>query len=198
MSQVILPYYHPTTICFVDDNESFLDSLELGLPENFHYITFSSAIDALDYINENSQIESLADRCVGPNNEGESHMSVNLQVLEQEIARKERFTDLSVLLLDYAMPGLNGLEFCQQVKNKDLQIALLTGAANETTAVSAFNEGLINRYIRKGDLNTWDNIGEVIEQMKYQYFLKNSASIFSDRQNNPIAFRNIPALADFF
>ena len=28
----LAPYFHPTTICFVDDNESFLHSLDLELP----------------------------------------------------------------------------------------------------------------------------------------------------------------------
>ena len=197
-SNAILPYYHPTTVCFVDDNELFLKSLELALPEDCAHMTFPSGSSALEVINHTSNVTSLADRCIEPAHLGQADVRLNLHVLEQEIARKDRFRDISVVLVDYAMPGMTGLEFCQQVKNKDLQIVLLTGAANESTAVDAFNDGLIDRYIQKGDLDTWDKIGTIIEQLKQQYFLKNAASLFASRNESPIKFRNIPEFGDYF
>ena len=45
----LAPYYHPTTICFVDDNEQFLASLELELPGDWACRTFSDPEKAFDF-----------------------------------------------------------------------------------------------------------------------------------------------------
>ncbi len=39
---VIPPYYHPTTVCFIDDNEAFLHSLAIDLPEDSCFVSYLS------------------------------------------------------------------------------------------------------------------------------------------------------------
>ena len=58
------PYFHPTTVCLVDDNESFLRSLSLEIPENLAFRGFTDPQVALDLVNRKLSLPPLVDRCV--------------------------------------------------------------------------------------------------------------------------------------
>ena len=51
----LAPYFHPTTVCFVDDNESFLRSLDLQLPVGWAYKSFTDPLIALDFLQQPQQ-----------------------------------------------------------------------------------------------------------------------------------------------
>ena len=123
---------------------------------------------------------------------------LNLTALEQEIKHVERFRRVSVLMVDYAMPTLNGLEFCEGVKNKDIKKALLTGVADEKTAVAAFNRGIIDRYIPKGSLRSVRDMIPHVEALKRAYFDQYSARLNENLALNPPAFMLEPNIAKAF
>ena len=131
MAAALPPYYHPTTVCFVDDNYSFLRSIGMDLPDDWPYISFLQPEDALAVINQPEPTPPLAERCFSMDNSDPSAplIHMDLPALEQEIKLVDRFRRVSVLLVDYAMPTMNGLEFCEQVANQDIKKALLTGVA---------------------------------------------------------------------
>ena len=54
----------------------------------------------------------------------------------------------AVVVSDYMMPGMNGIEFLSQVKltNPDTIRMMLTGSADMTTAIKAVNEGSIYKF----------------------------------------------------
>ena len=54
----------------------------------------------------------------------------------------------AVVVSDYMMPGMNGIEFLRQVKetNPDTIRMMLTGSADMTTAIKAVNEGSIYKF----------------------------------------------------
>jgi len=54
-------------------------------------------------------------------------------------------------LIDYDMPGINGLTVCEKIKDSRIKKILLTGVADEQVAINAFNRGLIDYFIRKHD-----------------------------------------------
>ena len=163
----IAPYFHPTTIVAVDDNQRFLESIAVGLPDDIRFFAFLSAEEALEQINQPHPSMSLADRCFTKHG-----MTVNLDlnVIEQEIKHIDRFERVSVVLVDYAMPTMNGLEFCARVNDPDVKRILLTGVADEKTAVHAFNEGLIDLYLPKKDLNSYEGVIPYIESLQEAYF----------------------------
>lgn len=59
------------------------------------------------------------------------------------------YTRCSLVVLDYSMPGLNGLDVLRQVTSLPANRILLTGQADDTLAVQAFNEGLIKQFVPK-------------------------------------------------
>ena len=108
MSKFILtPFYHPTTVCFVDDNESFLNSLDLELPDNWAYESFIDPADAIAYLNRPPQEPTLIERCFTKeqHNADSAVLHLNLGVIEEEITHVDRFERVSVAVIDYAMPA---------------------------------------------------------------------------------------------
>jgi CheY-like chemotaxis protein len=200
MVNTLPPYYHPTTICFVDDNYSFLRSLSLDLPNSWSFISFLSPEEALAAVNAPDTLSPLVDRCFSMDRSSPNTPVIhfNLSALEQEIKLVERFRRISVLLVDYAMPNMDGLEFCAKVKNKHIQKALLTGVADEKTAVAAFNEGIIDRYIPKASLTSLNYVIPHVESLKQAYFTQYTARLSANLALNPPAFLTEPKIQPYF
>jgi|GEM_PF-818643 len=194
------PYYHPTTVCFIDDNYSFLRSIGIGMPVDSPFLSFLSPEEAIDVVNIPNPLPPLADRCLRMDRSQPANpmIHIDLHALEQEIKEIERFRRISVLLIDYAMPTMTGLQFCELVADSDIKCALLTGVADEKTAVAAFNEGLIDRYIPKAGLSSTDGILPHIESLKRDYFDQYSRRLTSNLDLDPPKFMTDPAVRKTF
>lgn len=70
---------------------------------------------------------------------------------EQGLTAIESGDSYAVLVVDMNMPGINGVEFLKRVRVKapDIVRIMLTGNADQTTAVQAVNEGHIFRFLNK-------------------------------------------------
>lgn len=163
----IPPYFHPTTVCFIDDNYGFTQSLLLTIPDDLYLKSYLSPEEALDEINAGHPRPPLADLCFSKQG---SLIQLDLNILEEEIKHIDRFKRISVLLIDYAMPTMNGLDFCAQLNDRDMRRVLLTGVADEKTAVQAFNDGLIDHYLPKAKLSTPGGVVPYIRAQQKLYF----------------------------
>lgn len=74
----------------------------------------------------------------------------------------------SCVLLDYSLPGRNGVEVLKRIRSKYpyLPVVMLTGQGNETVAVTAMREGAQN-YIAKGSITTETLEHAILVAMKY-------------------------------
>ena len=108
---------------------------------------------------------------------GVDTLQLDLAILEHEIKHLDRFNRLSVLLIDYAMPTMNGLDFCANLADRDVRRVLLTGVADEKTAVQAFNDGLIDHYLPKAKLASIGGIVPLIYQQQQWFFQRYHARL---------------------
>ena len=194
----LAPYYHPTTICFVDDNEQFLASLELELPGDWACRTFSDPEEALAFLNQPIPLQPLMDRCFSLKRDTkQAVIHLDLSLIEQEISHVDRFRRNAVLVVDYAMPSLNGLQFCEALEDTHIRRAMLTGVADEKLAVQAFNAGLIHRFFPKQKedpiLRTHDFVEELVDEYFNQYTVRLKSTLAID----PPAFLTDPLVADW-
>ena len=67
-----------------------------------------------------------------------------------------RTNPVDVVISDYEMPGMDGLELLQRVRLHDPRVlrVLLTGRADLQVAMRALNEGAVNRML----LKPWDHV----------------------------------------
>ena len=198
----ILPYYYPTTTVLVDDSQRFLQSFTLFLPDDTAFRCFTSASDALAHINLQASKLHLEQRCFSWfRNSEPSHgdtFSLDLSLIEQEINDPLRFSTVSVVVVDYDMPEMNGLELCQQLADPHTRKILLTGVADERIAVQAFNDGLIDRFLMKNDPDIAAKINRAIGDCQRQYFQQISAMLQNTLALKSPEFLYNQAFAEYF
>ncbi len=190
MAFTLAPYFHPTTVIFVDDNESFLKSLDLELPAHWAYRSFADPEIALDFLNQPPPLAPLVDRCFVHSRDklGGRSMTLDIAMIEQEINHLARFARNSVVLVDYSMPLMNGLEFCSELTDPYLQKAMLTGVADEKVAVQAFNAKLINRFIPKNTSHSVSDILAFSEELQHDYFSQHTVRLINTLALDPPLF----------
>jgi len=179
-----LPVYaHPTLTVLVDDSDSFLRSLSFQLTPTLANKTFHDTTEALHWLHNsapdstgggvplhvNFDMQNLpADQC---------NVALDLERIYRIAERRQRFTTPSVVVVDYSMPQMNGLEFCAALAHLPCKKILFTGAADEKIAVAAFNRGLIDRYIKKSDDHALDLLEMEVAALQDTYFDQGSDTL---------------------
>ncbi len=172
----IPPFLFPTTVAFVDDSASFLKNLSLRLDPQLAFRLFDSPFAALVALNAGTATPPAVDaffspyRHRGETSEARHVIDLNLDLIHREVHNEQRFEQVSVVVVDYDMPEIDGLEFCRQIRNPATRKILLTGKADEQVAVRAFNEGIIDRFIRKQDSEVMPVLRRAIGELQRAYF----------------------------
>ncbi|MBM4203446.1 MAG: response regulator [Gammaproteobacteria bacterium] len=190
MSFTLAPYFHPTMVIFVDDDESFLKSLDLELPTHWAYRLFAEPERALEFLNHPPPLAPLVDRSFVHSRDRTSNrsMTLDITIIEQEINHLVRFARNSVVMVDYSMPLMNGPEFCSELTDPYIQKAMLTGVADEKIAVQAFNAKLINRFIPKNTSHSISDILAFSEELQHDYFTQHTATLINTLALDPPLF----------
>lgn len=163
--------YLPTQVVMVDDNMSFLENIRLTIPDYKNVILFSDPLSAIDSL---LKYESIF-------NASELMKNLDCDEIDEENALSidyKKFSglvnvtqEISVLVVDYSMPEMNGIDFFNQIKSLKVKKIMLTGEADNQIAVSAFNEGLIDKFIVKGGSKVNETLCHYISELKRQYFI---------------------------
>lgn len=202
-SQQLFPYYFPTTVVFVDDNAGFLEGLSLQLPEDLAYQTFQNPETALDHINQPGP-PPLYQRCFSHyrtaevDSSSEQLIHLDLSLIEREISNADRFREIAVVVVDYDMPGMDGLTFCSRIENPHVRKVLFTGVADEKIAIEAFNAGMIDRFIIKSDPEATSRVVESVTHLQHAYFRGISEMLRRSLLLNAPAYLSDPAFEGFF
>ncbi|MDO8953286.1 MAG: response regulator [Gammaproteobacteria bacterium] len=199
-----IPYcFHPSTIIFVDDDVHFLKSLTLQLSTHSACLPYQNPFEALEYI-RNYKAAPFTDRCIVHNNSlsaDESELTIDLKQIYKQVFNTDRFGEVTVALVDYSMPGMNGVEFCRQIKNHSIKKIMLTGEADHNIAVQAFNEGIIDKFIMKGSPDMIKEVNKAIREVQLQYYLNLSKLLTVALVNNqatPPTFLDDPEFGGLF
>lgn len=166
---------HPITVLFLDDNQGFLDSLELELGTQGRLITLTDPQKAKEILRENKEdllkevAKSLSD--VETDAIHERHVDFDVSSIKNILYDKNRFNYIAVLVVDYQMPTMTGIDFCRSIQDEaDIYKIMLTAEAGKDTAIEAFNEGVIDRFLLKQDENLYDQIIDAVDVLKVKYF----------------------------
>ncbi|MDR3098330.1 MAG: response regulator [Paraburkholderia sp.] len=155
MSSIVRqPVFYPVSVVFLDDSADFLHALRGFFPNAHTHHFFTSQHEARAFVAAHgargashsplsgalwSEFEKRGGNALG----------------QDAMADANRFAQLAAIVVDYDMPGQDGLEFLASVKeamqDANCTRILLTGTADESHAVDAFNAGLIHFYLKKSD-----------------------------------------------
>lgn len=172
----VRPFYFPTTVTFVDDSAPFLSNISLQVKSELAFQLYHSPFAALAALNHDAS-KPPADSALFSlyrHREDASYadhiIHVSLDKVHREVHNTDRFQQVSVVVVDYDMPEMNGIEFCRQLNNPSIKRILLTGKADEQIAVRAFNSKTIDRFIRKQGNNAIALLNETIAELQKEYF----------------------------
>lgn len=173
----MIPYSHPTSVMIVDDDSVLLKDISEFLADSSKCHSFLSPIEALRSL-------ILAEK-----KEPSDGVTNIAHVLDKDDYSRQVFhfettppldagtneNQVSVIIVDYDMPEMNGVEFCNKIKNGQAKKILLTAVADSDVAISAFNAGVIDCFLYKFDPDLPNKLLEAISSLKDQYFKDNAA-----------------------
>lgn len=157
------PCFRPTTVGVIDDETHFLDSINTLIESDIAFTTYSNSMNALNTFNQSNNDTRFA------------HQNVT-----DITSNKERFSNLSVLVVDYAMPELDGLTLCESINNPNIKKILLTGVANKESCDRALDNKVIDFFLRKDDEYCESKLNTKIREYQYEYFNKDFNDLSKD------------------
>lgn len=183
-------FYHPIKVIFLDDSRAFLDALDLEFCTQFNMRTMTNPDTAKYTIDNHSQ--NITKSVFNLVNDIDSDTTTN-RVIGFEVSNilniiydQIRFDHVAILVVDYEMPDINGIEFCQTLKDRKIFRIMLTAEADKDTVIKAFNNGLIDKFILKTSENLYSEITWAIQELTHCYFKEISSSIINGH-NGPLS-----------
>ena len=168
-------YHHPSLTVLIDDSSSFLKSLSFQLDPSLASKAFDDTHTAIDWLRLHGDGGSQGERLHAsydtyPSSRQECSVAIDIDDIHRISFQPSRFMTPSVLVVDYAMPQMNGVQLCEALRHLPCKKILFTGVADEKVAVDAFNRGLIDRYIKKSDDDALDRLEADIVALQREYF----------------------------
>lgn len=164
----VLHYFTPTEVIFIDDEQTIINMVQINLSFlNIALKYFDQPAKAVDYIEKHNPVLAPKD----------------LNKISLRLYSSDRFRQISTIIVDYDMPGMNGLEMCRQITSPHIQKIMLTGAATTDIAVDAFNEGIIDQFIQKDDPDVFSKLQNAVISAQEKYFESNTLELMHQLQS---------------
>lgn len=197
-------YYHRSTIISVDDDILVSNALRSLLSKDYEVKSFSESKLFLDFVNNNS---FKTPNYITPYeckdheySDTATHLLIDFNIpgLHHLLNDPTRIDDISVIIVDYNMPNINGLELCKLLEKHPAKKILLTGEADNETAVNAFNNNLIDRFIRKDSRSLVEDILRCVDSLTYEYYRAKTLPIYNHLEAKALSPLSDPLFATFF
>lgn len=199
MDKFLSVYQYPTLTVLVDDSRSFLDSLDFQLNPQMARKVFSDTQAALDWLHHAYRHADINPVHASSHEQSEfferHSTSYDLGRIYRNVLNRKRFDIPTVLVIDYAMPQMDGMEFCRAVQDFPCKKILLTGQADEKIAIEAFNKKLIDRYIKKNAPDSLNHLEAEIMALQQDFFMEQTAPLSNLLSREYYAFLSDPAMS---
>jgi CheY-like chemotaxis protein len=163
------PLFHrPGSVVFLDDDPDYLEMLALVLPRHWHLKLFLRPADCIAHLLQEAPFwdadawnqQQLVDQW----RKGKPLIP---QILAYWARYTERYMLSRVCVVDFSMPGMDGLQTLAELGDWPGSRLLLTGQADEQVAVRAFNRGLIDQFLPKQTPDISRRLVEAVERLLF-------------------------------
>lgn len=198
--------YYPTSLLIIDDDPLFLTNLKLCFGRDVAARTFHNPREALTYLHSayksqfvmDQHLVNTSDIDIVRERSFHSTTDINVAAIKEQLYNPHRYRDHAVLIIDYAMPSMTGIDFCRELKGIPIKKILMTGEADNSVAVNAFNEGIIDQFIMKNRPDFLEHLLTIYKQLERQYFQDLSEIIIKNIGANRNNCMNNPQFIHFF
>ena len=145
------PLYHRSgSLIFLDDDIDYLEMLGMVVPSFLQVELFSRPAAFIARMNdEPARWEADAGHHLQMIDRWRHGHHLLPQVLRYWGSNPARYQLAQTCVVDFAMPGIDGLKVLETLVDWPGSRILLTGQADEQIAIKAFNNGLIDQFIPK-------------------------------------------------
>jgi len=201
-----LSYYYPSTIVFVDDQQAFLTAVKNRLPQQTLALFFNNAQQALNkimttdrspykHLQHLQEIEENVELDLPRNTE--AFFNIKLGNISKISYNSQRFSEISVVIVDRIMPDLDGIHFCRELINHPVKKIMLTASKDQSIATKAFNEGIIDFFLLKDSPDLIPQLTLAIKKMQKDYFSSLNKLTLGFALEKIVPFINNPGISDF-
>lgn len=140
----------PGAVLFLDDDPDYLEMLGMVVPAQTQVELYSRPSGFLARMqSEPARWEADAAQQLHMIDRWRQGQPLLPQVLRYWATQPERYRLAQICVVDYAMPGTDGLSVLNTLLDWPGSRVLLTGQADEQIAIQAFNNGLIDQFVPK-------------------------------------------------
>ncbi len=183
MSKPVIPLlFYPTSVLVLDDNEGFLNSFSLRLPDNIPYCLVAQPSEALKLLQNSEEQKILEPEDIishfydSPSSkEPKSTLEVDYGKFSISLTNPKRFNKFSCAIVDYTMPEMNGLDLLKQIYDTSIEKIMLTGTVDEKQALEALNQDIVSICYWKESTNVYSILSDRLQELQRIYFLNLSA-----------------------
>ncbi|MBL0944993.1 MAG: response regulator [Hydrogenophaga sp.] len=150
MALTLSLFHRPGATLFLDDDPDYLEMLAMVVPAQMQVELYARPSGFLARMQtEPSQWEADAALQLQMIDRWRQGQPLIPQILRYWATRPERYRLAQICVVDYAMPGTDGLTVLNSLLDWPGSRVLLTGQADEQIAIQAFNNGLIDQFVPK-------------------------------------------------
>jgi FixJ family two-component response regulator len=114
-------------------------------------------------------------------------ISFTFNSIKDLIHDNDKYEKYGVVITDYKMPIMNGIELCNNISELNIVKILLTGEYKPLDALTALHDDTIDYFLQKGKETTNDELLNSIRKLELKHF-KNITQNFFNLTNNKFAF----------
>lgn len=195
---------YSTTVYWVDDDIHFLNVAVDCFQEKYNIRRSLSSSFALEFFNHYQISVNFSEFLHGCTQYEEydflDHLPIDIDFdgIRKIRLDNHRLNDIAVMVVDYRMSEINGIELCEQLSHLPIKKILLTGDADLQEAIDAFNKGLIHCFICKDDPNLDSVLTKNIERLTEKYFYEQTGPILYHIESDVCLPQSDPVFIDFF
>ncbi|TFY98949.1 response regulator [Ramlibacter humi] len=159
-------FNRPGTIVFLDDDPDYLEMLSLMVPRKWYARLFTQPRECIAALQSEVPFweadawtqQQLVDQW-------RAGKPLVPQILDYWSRQTERFALTRLFVVDFSMPGMDGLQVLGELIDWPGARVLLTGQADDQVAINAFNAGLIEQFVPKQTADISRHFIEVAERL---------------------------------
>jgi CheY-like chemotaxis protein len=171
------PFFHPTTLLVLDDDPYYVESFKFHFGDQFPCVSYTQPERAIEHILAQEAQRPSFDRTLEHAAAGSAArqglpepVNAGAAQILGIVGDSNRFRRVSVLVVDYDMPSMTGVQVCRALHQLPVRKLLLTGKAGVDTAISAFNEGVIDTFLTKHDPEIEKTLPRQVLRLQDEYF----------------------------
>jgi CheY-like chemotaxis protein len=126
-------YHHPSLTVLIDDSDSFLRSLSFQLDPMLASKSFHDTAPRIDWLRRQRTVAEERGGALSasfdtyPRSAEQCNVAFDIEQIHRISFEKQRFMTPSVLVVDYSMPQMNGVQLCEALRTCRARRSCLPG-----------------------------------------------------------------------